>query len=102
MRLPARYYLTPAILPGLAGLLGLTGLAGGLNSLSSPTTVVKAFGFTSPASFRISASQTDLMRAYGVRNIRSGLSIVSLTLAWSLEKSAMDREVINGCLSVVL
>ncbi len=92
------------ILPTLTTLLGLTGLASGTYALLNPFDAIGPFGLTPPFSYTStkngkpspsSHAQTfsqSVIRAYALRNISSGLSLLSMTAFWQLSPLCKESE----------
>jgi hypothetical protein len=97
--------------PVLTALLGTGAIAGGISSFTSPRKFAELFGIALPASsndINQSNAQTDvLQRAYiqiqGLRNIASGVGLVSLTAFWSVfRNSPVASETIKQCIAISL
>lgn len=93
------------LVPGVAGFLGLTGLASGVYGLISPFEAVKVFGLyppSTPSTDHAKAFEGGLANAYAIRNVGTGLSLISLLLFWSQQDDPVRREMVKKCLGLTM
>lgn len=97
-------------LPVFTSLLGLLGIGGGIYNLISPPEGARGFGLSVPpaprSSAHFSAAQRALIAVHGVRNIGSGLSLISLVLFWKFsslcETSPFAELAVRRCIGISL
>lgn len=80
--LPSTTSLRSAVLPGFTVLLGTGALVGGLYSFQSPFDWARTYGVVANTDSKSSFEQTAFIQAVGVRNIASGVSLITLTTYW--------------------
>lgn len=83
--------IPPILLPTLTSALGLAGLSSGVYTFISPFDAVRPFGLVPPPTSHTKNSTSNspsqpfhhaLIKAYGIRNIGSGLYTLLLTYFW--------------------
>ncbi|KAF2636007.1 hypothetical protein P280DRAFT_473414 [Massarina eburnea CBS 473.64] len=105
------------VLPAVTTVLGITAITGGVYALIKPLEAIKPFGLSPPpsSSTRPSTPQTSIsissheeafqisvIRAYGIRNVGLGLTILGLTALWKSSEEVVVKDAVRKCLGVAL